>query len=307
MRAFGKERDAISTGIGLTVLSVLIFGIQYAATKTLVQTWSPFQISMMRFWAFGLFSLLMVTRQAPLKKAFHSKMPGWQLLRGTVLTGEIWMFALAVRSVPLAELHSIILLYPLLVTLLAIPVLGERVGPWRLGAVFAGFVGALVILRPGGLPLTPDVVFALGAATANALYLVLTRKVAQVDTTSTSMVYAGVVGMVLMTLVGVWFWMPMDGNGLLLLSLVIVTTIVAHGLMMIALKLAPASVLQPFNYLMLPWAGVLSLVVFGHLIDGVSLIGALIIVGSGLIVWMRERRARSTSRGSTVPPQGAER
>lgn len=294
MQAFGKERDAVSIGIGLTILSVLIFGLQDAASKVLVQTWSPFQITMMRFWAFGLFSLIMVTRQAPLRQAFRSRMPGWQLLRGMVLTVEIWFFALAVRSVPLGELHSIILLYPLLVTLLAIPVLGERVGPWRIGAVLAGFIGALVILRPGGLPLTGDVGFALAAAGANALYLVLTRKVAQADTTSTSMVYAGVTGMVLMTMVGVWFWAPMDGGGLLLLSFVIVTTIVAHGLMMVALKLVQASILQPFNYLMLPWAALLSMIIFGHVIDAVSLVGALIIVGSGLIVWVRERRARRT-------------
>ena len=292
MQAFGKDRDAVSIGIGLTILSVLIFGLQDAASKVLVQTWSPFQITMMRFWAFGLFSLIMVTRQAPLRQAFRSAMPGWQLLRGAALTFEIWFFAMAVRSVPLGELHSILLLYPLLVTLLAIPVLGERVGPWRIGAVLTGFIGALVILRPGGLPLTGDVGFALAAAGSNALYLVLTRKVAQADTTSTSMVYAGVIGMVLTTLVGVWFWAPMDGGGLLLLSFVIVTTIAAHGLMMVALKLAQASILQPFNYLMLPWAALLSMVIFGHVIDTVSLVGALIIVGSGLIVWVRERRAR---------------
>ncbi len=296
MQAFGKDRDAVSIGIGLTILSVLIFGLQDAASKVLVQTWSPFQITMMRFWAFGLFSLIMVTRQAPLRQAFRSEMPGWQLLRGAVLTFEIWFFAMAVRSVPLGELHSIILLYPLLVTLLAIPVLGERVGPWRIGAVLTGFIGALVILRPGGLPLTGDVGFALAAAGSNALYLVLTRKVAQADTTSTSMVYAGVTGMVLMTLVGVWFWAPMDGAGLLLLSFVIVTTIAAHMLMMIALKLAQASILQPFNYLMLPWAAFLSMVIFGHVIDAISLVGAMIIVGSGLIVWVRERRARRTAK-----------
>ena len=292
MPSDSKNKDSVSLGIGLTVLGVMIFGLQDATTKTLVQTWSPFQISMMRFWAFGLFSLLMVTRQAPLSKAFHSGAPGWQLLRGVVLTVEIWLFALSVRSVPLAELHSIVLLYPLLVTLMAIPILGEKVGPWRIGAVMTGFLGALIILRPGGLPVTGDVGFAIAAAFANALYLVLTRKVAQVDTTATSMVYVGVVGMVLMTLVGVWFWMPMDANGLLLLSFVILTTILAHWLMMVALKHAPASVVQPFNYLMLPWAAILSYVIFGHLIDGVSLIGAAVIVGSGLIVWVRERRLK---------------
>lgn len=303
MKAFGRELDSVGLGIALTVLSVLVFGFQDVAAKILVQTWSPFQITMLRYWAFGLFSLVMVMRQAPLRQAFRSKMPGWQVVRGVLLVVDIWLFAFAVRSVPLAELQSIILLYPLSVTLLAIPLLGEKVGPWRIGAVVFGFAGALVILRPGGLPFTVDVGFALGAVAAFSSYIVVTRKVAQVDSLWTSMVYVGVVGMVLTTAVGIWFFTPMDMGGIVLLGVMIVTTILGHGLMMMALELAPASTVQPFNYLMLPWAAILSLVFFGHLIDAVSLIGAAVIVGSGLLVWARERHARiRVSRAETLPP-----
>ncbi len=301
MRALKAGRDNASLGIMLTILSILIFGIQDASAKILVQTWSPFQITMMRYWAFGLFSLLMVMRQGPITHAFQSRMPVSQILRGLLLNVDIWLFALAVRSVPLAELQSIILLNPLLVTLLAIPILGERVGLWRIGAVVTGFVGALIILRPGGLPVTTDVFFACGAVLAYASYTVMTRRVAQVDSTATSMVYVGMVGLVCSTAVGIWFWLPMDLNGLLLLGVMVMTTISGHYLMMAALKLAPASVVQPFNFLMLPWAIVISMVVFGHFIDAISLIGALIIVGSGLLVWARERRVRS----QTVPEEMA--
>ena len=303
MQLFGRELDRTSVGIALTVLSVLVFGFQDVAAKILVQTWSPFQVTMMRYWAFGLFSLLMVMRQAPLRQAFRSKMPGWQIARGILLVVDIWLFAFAVRTVPLGELQSIILLYPLLVTLLAVPVLGEKVGPWRIGAVVAGFLGALVILRPGGLPVTIDVLFGLGAATAYSSYIVLTRKVAQADSVWTSMVYVGVVGMVLTSAVGVWFFAPMGMDGILLIGVMIVTTIVGHGLMMLALEMAPASTVQPFNYLMLPWAAILSLIFFSHFIDTISLIGATIIVGSGLLVWARERHKRiKVTRAEAIPP-----
>lgn len=302
MQPVAKERDGVSVGIGLTLLVVAIFGIQDATAKVLVQTWSPFQVTMMRYWAFGLFSLLIVARQAPLRQAFRSRMPAWQVLRGVLLVADIWLFALAIRTVPLAELQSMSLLYPLLVTLLAIPLLGETVGPWRIGAVVAGFAGALIILRPGGLPFTIDTVFAIASAFAYGGYLVVTRKVAQVDSTPTSMVYVGVVGMVMTSAVGIWFWTPMDWRGILLVAIVMATTVSAHSLMMAALKRAPASVLQPFNYLSLPWAIVLSAFVFGHYIDGISLIGALIIVGSGLIVWMRERRAKRKSLPAAITP-----
>jgi drug/metabolite transporter (DMT)-like permease len=293
METTAKERDGVSVGIGLTLLVVAIFGIQDATAKVLVQTWSPFQVTMMRYWAFGLFSLLIVARQAPLRQAFRSRMPALQVLRGVLLVADIWLYALAIRTVPLAELQSISLLYPLLVTLMAIPLLGEKVGRWRIGAVIAGFFGALIILRPGGLPFTADTAFAIASAFAYGGYLVVTRKVAQVDSTPTSMVYAGIVGMVMTTVVGIWFWMPMDWGGILLVIVVMATTVSAHSLMMAALKQAPASVLQPFNYLSLPWAIVLSAVVFGHFIDGISLIGATIIAGSGLLVWARERRKRT--------------
>ena len=303
MKAFGREFDGVTVGIALTVLSVLVFGFQDVSAKILVQSWSPFQVTMMRYWAFGLFSLLMVMRQAPLRQAFRSRMPGWQVARGVLLVIDIWLFAFAVRTVPLAELQSILLMYPLVVTLLAVPFLGEKVGPWRLGAVAAGFLGVLVILRPGGLPFTIDVVYALGAVAAFSSYIVLTRKVAQVDTVWTSMVYVGVVGMVLTSAVGVFFVTPMDLGGVLLLGVMIVTTIVGHGLMMLALELAPASAVQPFNYLMLPWAAVLSLVFFGHLIDAITLVGAMVILGSGLLVWARERRAQiRVSRAEALPP-----
>ena len=303
MKLFGREPDRTSIGIVLTILSVFVFGFQDVAAKILVQTWSPFQVAMMRYWAFGLFSLLMVMRQAPLRQAFRSKMPFWQIARGILLVIDIWLFAFAVRTVPLAELQSILLLYPLLVTLLAVPVLGETVGVWRIGAVAAGFIGALIILRPGGLPFSVDVLLGLAASLAYSGYVVLTRKTAQVDSVWTSMVYVGMVGLVLTTAVGIWFYKDMDLSGMLLLGVMIVTTIAGHGLMMLALGMAPASTLQPFNYLMLPWAAVLSMIFFSHFIDGISLIGAAIIVGSGLIVWARERyRKIPVSRAEAMPP-----
>lgn len=289
-RGVAFSADNIARGILLTVLSVLIFGVQDAISKILVQTWSPFQISMMRYWAFGLFSLYLVSRRGPLRQAFKSKMPVWQIARGVLLMADIWLFALAIQTVPLAELGAISLIYPLLVTVFAILVLSEKVGPFRLAMVFLGFCGALVIIRPGGLPLDMGLLFAVLSATAYAAYIICTRKVAKTDSTATSMVYVGVIGMAMSTSVGVFFWQPMDVTGLILVAIVMVTTVCAHGLMMIALSHAPASVLQPFNYLSLPWAITLSFLVFGHLIDFVSLLGALVIVGAGLAIWARERK-----------------
>lgn len=294
--------DNAGLGIALTLAAIIIFGVQDAISKTLVQDYSPFQLAMMRFWAFAGFSLLLIMRQAPLRQALRSKVPALQVLRASLLVIDIWLFAAALRTVPLAELQALILIYPLLVTLFAIPILGEKVGLFRFAAVCAGFLGALVIVRPGGLPFDIGVAYGVAAAVCFALYITLTRRVSEADTTATSMVYVGVVGLVLTTAVGVFFWEPMTPAALAMMGLVMVTSILSHGLMMMALSRAPASLLQPFNYVALPWGVVLSYLFFGHLIDTVSLLGGLLVVGAGLVVMARERQLRLRGRGAAPQP-----
>ena len=163
-------------------------------------------------------------------------------------------------------------------------------------AVGVGFCGALVIVRPGGLPIDGGVLFAIFSAACYAGYIVLTRKVSRGDSTATSMVYVGVGGLVLTTAVGVFFWQPMDMIQTLQMGAMMVTSTVAHVLMMVALSRAPASTLQPFNYFALPWGILLSYTAFGHLIDPIALIGGGIIAGAGLVVMARERRLSQLGR-----------
>ncbi|ODT68926.1 MAG: hypothetical protein ABS75_18625 [Pelagibacterium sp. SCN 63-23] len=284
--------DQVGRAIILTLITIGVFGIQDAVSKLLVQTYSPFLITMMRYWGFAIFALIIVARQAPLRQALRSRAPGWQILRGVLLIADIWFFALALQSVPLGELQAIVIVYPLLVTLFAIPILGETVGVFRFAAVGAGFLGALVIMRPGGIPLDWGVAYALASATIYALYIVITRKVGQLDSAATSLTYVAVIGLLLSSCVGVFFWEPMSWGDFALVVVIMATTCAGHGLMVYALSMAPASVLQPFNYFSLPWAIFLSVVFFGHWIDLVSLFGAVIIVAAGLVVMWRERKRK---------------
>jgi drug/metabolite transporter (DMT)-like permease len=290
--AADSRTDNVGRAIVLTLITIGVFGVQDAISKVLVQTYSPFQITMMRYWGFAAFSLLLVMRQAPLRQALNSKVPVWQVLRGVLLMADIWFFALALRTVPLGELQAITVVYPLLVTLFAIPILGEKVGIFRFVAVAVGFAGALVIVRPGGLPFDWGVGFALSSATLYAIYIVITRKVSQYDSAATSMTYTAIIGLIMSGVVGVFFWQPMGWSDFALVVIVMGTTCAGHGLMVHALSMAPASVVQPFNYFSLPWAIGLSAVVFGHWIDPISLIGAAIIVAAGLVVMARERIKR---------------
>jgi len=284
--------DNVGRAIALTLVTIAVFGVQDAISKTLVQSYSPFQITMMRYWGFALFSLVLVMRQAPLRAALRSAVPGWQILRGSLLIIEILCFALALQTVPLGELQAIALIYPLLVTLFAIPLLGEKVGIFRFAAVGVGFAGALIIIRPGGLPLDRGLFFAVLSAALYAIYIVITRKVSGRDSAATSMVYTGVMGLLLSSAIGVFHWQPMTWPDLGLVMTIMVTTCLGHGLMIYALSMAPASTIQPFNYFSLPWAILLGAVIFDEWIDPVSLMGAGIIVAAGLVVMARERIRR---------------
>lgn len=276
-------------GILLALVAIFIFSTQDATSKFLVQTISPFQTTMMRFWAFAAFALFLGLRKGSLRSVAQTAHPVLQVLRGVLLLADIWMFVIALRTVQLPELQAITLVYPLIVTLAAVPLLGERVGIFRISAVVVGFLGALVIVRPGGVPLDWGTLAAIGSGACYAFYIVLTRKVSASDTATTSMFYVGVVGLVLGTAVGMFFWQPLDLPDALGVGYIMVTGVVAHGMMIVALGMAPASVLQPFNYLSLPWSIVFSLMFFSHLIDPVSLLGAAVIVGAGLVVMARER------------------
>jgi len=287
--AAGARQDNVARGIFFALVAILIFSSQDAMSKFLVQSVSPFQMTMMRFWAFGAFSLFLALRKGSLTAALRTRQPVWQVLRGLLLITDIWMYVLSLRTVPLAAVQSITLVYPLLVTLFAIPLLGEKVGVFRLVAVTVGFLGALIIVRPGGVPLDWGVGYAIGSGACYALYIVLTRKVSATDSATTSVVYVGAVGLLVSTAVGVFFWHPLDLTTTLLIGYIMVTGVVAHGMMILALTLAPASTLQPFNYTSLPWSIALAYLIFHEVIDPISLLGAGIIVAAGLVVMTRER------------------
>jgi len=297
----------VGLGIVLALIAVLVFSTQDAASKALVESGvSPFQMTMMRFWAFGAFALVLALYRGGIRHAFATKRPVLQILRGTLLIADIWMFATALGMVPLVAVNAIILVYPLMVTLFAIPLLGEKVGVFRIGAVVAGFSGALFIVRPDGVPLGWGVAFALGSSAAYALYLVLTRKVSATDSPATSLTYTGAVGLVLSSAVGVFHWQGLDTGSLLLVGYIMVTGVLAHGLMIYALSMAPASVLQPFNYTALPWAIAFSILVFHEPLDGLALVGASIIIAAGLVVMARERFRRPPSADAGPPLPGKE-
>lgn len=282
--ATSRPAENIGRGILILVTAMFVFACQDGITKLLANRFAPPQIIWIRFGAFILLGLWLVRRQG-LGRTFHTGALWLQLARGVVLVTQMIGFVLAVRYLPLADTHVIMSSTPLIVTVLAVPLLGETVDLRRWLAVLAGFGGVLVILRPGLGVMAPGSGIALGVAFIYAMFILLTRMVSRVDGAGTTLIWTGTVGLVSMTVAAPLVWVWPDFQGWCLLGSLAVLSAGSHWLLIKALECAPASVLQPYSYSILLWATVIGALVFGDFPDLYTIAGAAIIVASGLYTY----------------------
>jgi drug/metabolite transporter (DMT)-like permease len=287
--AAGRQAPATSLrGIALALLAWLLFAAMDAGSKLLAAEYSVIQILWVRYLA-----LLAVAwgfaRRDPGGPGLRTRHIWLQSLRSLLLVVEIGLFIAAIAVLPLADAHAIIALTPLLVTALSVPLLGERVGIRRWSAIGIAFLGMLVILRPGWSAIHPMSLVVLLCALMFALYQVLTRMVGRDDGPAVTLFYTALLGAVGLTVIGPFFWAWPDARGWALFAMVAVLGASGHFLLIYALKLAEASALQPFSYSVLIWATIVGFTVFGDLPDLFTVVGALIIVASGLYAFYRER------------------
>jgi drug/metabolite transporter (DMT)-like permease len=200
----------------------------------------------------------------------------------------------ALARMPLAETTATVFITPLVVALLAGPFLGEKITPLRWVAVVAGFIGVLLIARPGGAVSPDGLFFALLAAACYSIYQIMTRHLSPSENTLTLLYYTALVGTVVMSLALPLFWggpLPNERDVLLIVSLGICGGS-GHFLLISAFRHAPASTLSPLLYIQLIWATLLGWLVFDDWPDALALLGMLVIAGSGLLIALGERRPR---------------
>jgi drug/metabolite transporter (DMT)-like permease len=289
MSTAASDTAAPSRGIILILIANLGFAGMDAVSKTLVVDYPVAQILWVRYAFFAAFATALSLRSGGPLAGLRSQRPALNVLRAVILLAEIGCFVVAFRYLPLAETHSIAAVYPLIITALSAVVLGEFVGPRRWAAVAVGFVGVVVILRPGLGVFNPAALIPLAGAALFAVYQIMTKVVARRDSMVTILLYTGWIGFALTSLTGPFYWTPPDVKGWILLPIAGFMGVVGHLLLIKALELAPASVLQPFNYTLLVWATAVGFLVFGDLPDTVTVLGAGIVVASGLYTWWRER------------------
>ncbi len=280
-------------GILLMVATTFVFAMQDGISRHLASEYNVLMVVMIRYWFFAAFVVTLAVRQAGLRSAAATEQPLVQAFRGLLLAAEICVMVLGFVLLGLVESHAVFTCYPLLIAALSGPVLGERVGRWRWAAIGVGFVGVLIILRPGFAVFSPAALVPLLAAFMFALYGLLTRYVGRRDSTATSFFWTGTTGAAFMTVVGIWFWEPMSVPDWAWMGALCITGASGHWLLIRTYEVAEASAVQPFAYLQLVFASTLGITVFDERLQWNVALGAGIVIAAGLFTLWREQRARA--------------
>ncbi|MDP9515115.1 EamA/RhaT family transporter [Pseudomonas protegens] len=278
-------------GIALICLAVLLFASHDTLSKYLSAFYPIVMVVWARYVVHTLMMLVVFVPRSGFSAVVRTKRPGLQLLRALCLIGTSLLFTTGLRYIPLAEATAVNFLAPLLVTALSVPFLGERVSRGQWLAVLAGFVGVLIVVRPGGVLFTPAILLPLGSALCFGFYQLLTRKLSGIDSPTTSNFLTGIFNSLIMSALLPFFWStPSFVHGLFMIGLG-TCGMLGHMLLTQAFRHAAPAMLAPFSYGQILFAGLYGYLIFDHTPDRYGLIGIAVICLSGLAVaWSQRKR-----------------
>ncbi|CUH84614.1 DMT family transporter [Thalassovita mediterranea] len=216
--------------------------------------------------------------------------PGWNLIRTLAATGNALCVFYAFTALPLAQVYAILFAMPLLITLLAIPMLGEKVGLHRGAAILVGLCGVIIVLRPGSAELGLGHAAALSSACLGSLVFVISRKVGQEERPVVMMLYPLAANFVVMGGIMVFDYRPVALPDLAGMGAIALLGFVAGLLLVFAYRASEAAVVAPMQYSQILWATVYGLVFFDEHLDRATVLGVGVIIASGLYILFREAR-----------------
>jgi drug/metabolite transporter (DMT)-like permease len=279
-------------GIGLMCVTVALFALLDATAKYLSAEMSTAQIVSARYITAFLLAMVLVN---PIRfpRMMVTRRPVFQIFRSVLMLATTILNFIAVRYLQLDQTLSIMFSAPFLVALLAGPLLGEKLDWRRWAAICVGFGGVLLVTRPGLGGIHPAALLMVGAALCYAVYGIMTRALARTDSNETTLFYTNLVGMICMLPVLPFVWTPPESAFSFALMMIMgLLGGSGHYLLIIAHRLAPASVLSPFIYSQMIWMIMLGYFVFGDVPSHWTLAGAATVIASGLYLISRERRRR---------------
>lgn len=282
------RRDAPLRGIGLVLVTGVFFTSADAVSKLLTADIPALQVVWLRYGAFTAIMLALVWRAGGLSR-LRTQRPKLQILRGLGVTVSSIVFVMGLQYLPIADATASSFVAPLFVTALSIPLLGETIGWRRWSATLIGFVGVMIVVRPGGSGFQTASLLPLASALSWAFAMIITRMMSRTESPVTTLTYSAMIGLVLISLAMPFVWQPLTWTFVLMGLFIGVSSTIGHWLLVMAFRHADASLLAPFSYLQLLWASIFGYVLFSALPDVWTLVGAVIIAGSGLYTAHRER------------------
>ena len=282
-------QNNVLLGIGLMVVTTFMFSTMDGVSRYLAENNNVFTIVTTRYWFVAIImaiSCLLV--KDSFKKLLYTKQPFTQFSRGLILSLNNCLVVYTFTLLGLVETHAIIACYPLIVAGLSVPFLGEKFGWRRWTAIFVGFLGVIIILRPTTNVISEGAIYALIGAIMFAVYLILTRYVSRLDNAITSFFWTGIGGSVTMTIISFFIWEDILREDLLWLLIMCLLSASSHFMMVKTLQVAEASVIQPFSYLQLVFGSIIGVTIFSESIDLMIVFGAIIVIGAGLFTAWRE-------------------
>ena len=281
-------------GITLMVITTFMFSSMDGVSRYLAEKNNVFTLVTMRYWfiAFVMIVTCLFIKNR-ISDILNTNQPYIQFSRGVILSLNNCLVVYTFTLLGLVETHAIIACYPLIVAGLSVPFLGERFGWRRWMAIFTGFIGVIIILRPNTNVITEGSIFAIVGAIMFAVYLILTRYVSRSDTAITSFFWTGIGGTVTMSLISLFIWDNILKEDYLWLLLMCILSAGSHFMMVKTLQVAEASVVQPFSYLQLVFGSVIGVTIFSESIDLMIIVGALVVIGSGLFTTWREYKIKN--------------
>lgn len=287
-------RENVAAGIGWMLITGLWFVSMDTVGKYLLQSYPVMQVVWCRF----LFHFLIALAVALVwfRDTLRTNRPWVQLFRSALLAITTVLFYLGLGTTDLATATTIMFMSPIFVTILSVPLLGETVGIRRIIGVLAGFLGALIVVRPGIAPISTGMLCLLASACTNALFQITTRRLRHHDKPMTTSLYTALAGAVALPAAGSFQWQTPDGAGWALLVALGFIGGMGQLCLIRALRLAPPAAIAPFSYVSIVWATLFSLTIFRQVPSAWTLVGATLIIGSGLYIFHRERLSlRSTA------------
>jgi drug/metabolite transporter (DMT)-like permease len=289
--------DRPLVGIGLIIASTVFFSCSDVITKELSSSLPAVEIAWLRYVCFSLLLLPAVLHRGA-ARVLRSAGPQLQIGRGLATVCSALLFTFGLHFLPVAEASATNFVAPLFITALSIPLLREVIGWRRWTATLIGFVGVLLVIRPGTSAFDAASIFPLLAALCWAFAAISTRKMSGVDRPITTLAYSAFIGLLVLSLLLPFNWVMPSSRELVLGAALGLLSTAGHGLVVLAFRHGAASVLAPFSYVQLVGSGVLAYLMFGAVPEPWTCVGGAVIAASGLYTAHRERvRARERAAG----------